>query len=48
MSRNEAINEHKNLVKVLRRGSKKALLKEAIKQAEELREYESGGSEETE
>jgi len=42
MDRKDAINEHKNLVKVLKRGNRKALLKEAIKQSSELQEYEAG------
>ena len=43
-SRKGLIKEHEGLVKVLRKGDKKALLKEAIKQAKELLEYRKGGN----
>lgn len=39
MSRDEFISEHRNLIKVLRSGDKKALEEEAKKQEEELEEY---------
>lgn len=42
MSRKDAISEHKNLVKVLRSGDKKAQEAEAVKQEKELAEMISG------
>jgi hypothetical protein len=39
MPKSEFINEHKKLVKVLRRGSLKARRQEATDQAKELEEY---------
>lgn len=44
MSREDFISEHKNLIKVLRSGDKKAQEAEALKQEEELME-ETGESE---
>lgn len=39
MSKKELVKEHKNLVKVLRSGDKKAQMAEADKQEKELKEY---------
>lgn len=38
MSRDDFIQEHKNLIKILRSGDKKALEAEALKQEKELEE----------
>jgi hypothetical protein len=42
MPKSEAISEHKRLVKVLRTGDKKALLKEAERQEKELQKIIKG------
>lgn len=39
MTKKQAVDEHKKLVKVLKKGKKKALKKEAKKQTKELKEY---------
>lgn len=45
MDKQEAIIEHKNLVKLLRTGTKAELLKEADEQEKELKEKILGGKE---
>lgn len=40
MSKEDFIKEHENLIKILKKGDRKELLKEAEKQEKELEEYE--------
>jgi hypothetical protein len=47
MPRQEAMDEHKRLIKILRTGSKAEQLKEADAQEKELNEYISGSENKT-
>jgi hypothetical protein len=41
MTKKAAVSEHKQLVKTLKKGTKKALSKEIKKQSKELKEYKA-------